>query len=81
MSLLDVRPGCRVVIRSLAGGRAMVGRLCGMGLCPGTEAFVVTGRRGGPVIVDVRGSRVAIGCGMAGRIVVDVLPGPAAAQS
>lgn len=76
MSLLDVRPGSRARIRSIGGGRALMGRLCSMGLFPGTEALVVSGRRGGPVIVQIRGSRIALGCGMAGKIMVDTLPEP-----
>ncbi len=83
LSLADVDTGVSVRISAIQGGRGLVGRLCSMGLVPGTEVKVVGGRRGGPVIVGLRGCRIAIGCGMANKVMVEpandpdrTVPGP-----
>jgi Fe2+ transport system protein FeoA len=48
-------------------------RLSDMGLTPGTKVTVVKSAPfNGPLEVNVRGSRLAIGRGMASRILVDV---------
>ena len=48
-------------------------RLCDLGLTPGTKVTVVKSAPfNGPLEVTVRGSRLAIGRGMANRILVDV---------
>ena len=48
-------------------------RLSDLGLTPGTKVTVVKSAPfNGPLEVSVRGSRLAIGRGMAGRILVDV---------
>jgi len=75
-SLADVETGAPVRIIAIQGGRGLVGRLCSMGLVPGTEVQVVGGRRGGPVIVGLRGCRIAIGCGMAHKVMVEPAGGP-----
>jgi len=41
-----------------------------MGIFPGVELLLVKGGFGGPVIVEVRGSRIILGRGMAHRIMV-----------
>lgn len=71
LSLADVETGVSVRISAIQGGRGLVGRLCSMGLVPGTDVQVVGGRRGGPVIVGLRGCRIAIGCGMANKVMVE----------
>jgi ferrous iron transport protein A len=70
-SLADVGTGTSVRIDTINGGRGLMGRLSSMGLVPGTEVLVISGRRGGPVIVGLRGCRIAIGCGMANKIMVE----------
>jgi ferrous iron transport protein A len=71
LSLADVETGASVRISAIQGGRGLVGRLGSMGLVPGTEVKLVGGRRGGPVIVGLRGCRIAIGCGMASKVLVE----------
>ncbi|MDO9529182.1 MAG: FeoA family protein [Syntrophales bacterium] len=62
--------GKRVRIVSLAGGRGMQERLISMGMWPGSEIEVI--RRGdpGPFIVAIGEARMAIGTGMAQKIMV-----------
>ncbi|MCX6843627.1 MAG: FeoA family protein [candidate division WOR-3 bacterium] len=71
LSLADVGTGVSVRIDAIKGGRGVAGRLSSMGLVPGTEVQVISGSRGGPVIVGLRGCRIAIGCGMANKIMVE----------
>ncbi len=62
--------GKRVKIFSLEGGRGMQERLTSMGLGPGAEIEVVRKGAPGPCIVAVKETRLAIGAGMAQRIMV-----------
>jgi ferrous iron transport protein A len=67
--LTSARAGQAVRISRLDGGQGLRGRLCAMGLRPGMAVEVVCGN-GGPVVLDVLGSRLMIGRGMAVRIMV-----------
>ena len=70
MSLAVISPGKRVKIVSLAGGRRMQERLMSMGLGPGAEIEVIRKGDPGPFIIAVKEMRLAIGAGMARRIMV-----------
>ena len=67
-SLATCLPGEEVVVAQILGGRAMSHRLMAMGLAPGTPIRVLTSD--GPVTVEIRGSRLALGRGQACRIMV-----------
>jgi len=56
----------------LGGGRAMQARLLGMGLYVGSEVHVLKAHRGshGPTLLAVGETRLALGYGMAERILV-----------
>jgi ferrous iron transport protein A len=56
------------VVRALTGGRGFVGRLAAMGLIPGTEVVMLQNFGRGPLIVLVRGTRLALGRGEATKI-------------
>lgn len=60
--------GARVRIEGADGCRRMRGRLCSLGITPGTELEVLSGGRGGPCRVRVHDSSLVIGRGMAGKI-------------
>lgn len=70
-TLLGLAAGDEAVIESISGGEAMRGRLSAMGLHEGRRVrrLADSGRRG-PVVVDVMGSTVALGRGMAGKVLV-----------
>ena len=70
MPLPMVSPGKRVKIFSLAGGRGMQERLISMGLGPGSEIEVIRKGAPGPFIIAVKETRLAVGAGMAQRIMV-----------
>ena len=69
--LSAVPSGARVRIASCQGGHGLKERLAHMGLLPGETAEVLSSERG-PVILAVGTSRLAIGRGMAGKVMVVV---------
>jgi Fe2+ transport system protein FeoA len=81
LPLTALRDGESGIVKSVAGsrgrgrhgGRGFQKRLMDMGLTPGTRVTVVkSAPLRGPVEVLVRGSRLALGRGMAERIFLDV---------
>jgi len=71
MVLSMVDQGKEVTLARINGGRGMRSKLYSMGLVPGA-AFTVLSRNGtGPVMLRVKDSRLAIGRGMAQKIVVE----------
>jgi ferrous iron transport protein A len=56
------------VIKELAGGRGVVGRLAALGFTPDAEVTVLQNFGHGPLIVTVRGTRIALGRGEASKI-------------
>jgi ferrous iron transport protein A len=71
VSLGAVRNGETVHIHRLEGGHHFMSRLASLGFTPGVRLQMVQNRRRGPIIVSVRDTRVALGRGEAGKIVVD----------
>jgi Fe2+ transport system protein FeoA len=74
---VDTSPGkCRrgKAFRGRADGRqGCAQRLTDLGLTPGAKLTVIKSAPfGGPLEVMVRGSRIAVGRGMASRIIVEV---------
>lgn len=68
--------GTKATVVRLAGGREFQNRLVSMGLNIGCELEVVHGGgRGGPTLVAVGQTRLAIGYGMARRVMVSAGPG------
>lgn len=57
-------------IQSFAGGRAVTTRLASLGFTPGAEVDMTQNYGRGPLIVTVRGTRVALGRGEAAKIFV-----------
>ena len=70
--LTAVSPGDIVKIVSLMGGRGIHQHLMGMGLDIGSEIEVIHQGEPGPFIVRVKETRLAIGAGMAQKIMVDI---------
>ena len=61
--------GSRVRVRLLQGGKSLVMRLTELGLNQGTELIVVQ-RQGGGLVVARGETRIALGGGMAAKILV-----------
>ena len=62
--------GETVTIMAVKAGWGLQRRLTDMGLTPGVQVKVVSSGRPGPVVLDVRGSRLALGYGVARKIMV-----------
>ena len=72
MKLLDTPKNLTVKIINYTGGKGVESKLRQLGLCPGREVKVLRfAPMGGPVMVDVGGRSVAIGRGIAARILVE----------
>jgi ferrous iron transport protein A len=69
-SLARVAAGELVTVVAVRAGWGMQRRLADLGLTPGTEIKIINRGRPGPVVLEVRGSRLALGQGVAAKIIV-----------
>jgi ferrous iron transport protein A len=69
--LTDIQPGTSVILKEVLGGKRLQKRLIGHGLFEG-RVFLVLERlgQGGPVLVEIEGSKLAVGRGIAEKILV-----------
>jgi len=70
MSLSMASSGETVEVIAVRAGWGLQRRLADLGLTPGVRVRVVSSGRPGPVVLDVRGSRLALGYGVAHKIMV-----------
>jgi Fe2+ transport system protein FeoA len=70
MPLVIVQAGRRVRLVAVDAGRGLQGRLAAMGLVPGVEIEVLRNSMHGPFLIEVKGSRIMLGRGMAQKIIV-----------
>ena len=70
MPLSMTRPGEEVLLVGINAGFGLRKKLADMGLSPGVPLRIVHSQLPGPIIIEVRGSRLALGRGMAQRIMV-----------
>ena len=71
MPLSLVGPNQEVKLISIKGGARMKKRLADLGLNVGMTITVLRRNGGGPMILAVKDSRLALGIGMANRIMVE----------
>ncbi|HFQ80229.1 MAG TPA: Fur family transcriptional regulator [Desulfobacterales bacterium] len=62
--------GERVQITNIIGGREVKRRLTGMGLTMGADIEIISSNPSGPLVVVVNGTRLALGIGVAGKVMV-----------
>ena len=55
----------------VVGGRGLVRRLYELGFTTGTKVKVISSSSPGPMLVDVRGVRIALGRGVTMKIIVN----------
>ena len=73
VSLVELSPGDSATVVRVDGGKQLVGRLADLGVRSGKRLRKISGMPlQGPVTVQVDGSQVAIGYGMASRIFVEM---------
>ena len=70
MPLTMALPGKAVTLVSINGGRGVKMRLYSMGLTPGVPLKVLNSGAPGPFLVAVRDFKIALGYGMAKKIIV-----------
>lgn len=72
MTLIQVKTGQIVRIKSFKGGIGLEHKLRQLGLMPGDMARVMRhAPLGGPVLVEVEGRSIALGRGVASKVVVE----------
>ncbi len=69
-TLSDLTKGEKRIVVALAGGREFQNRITSLGIYAGCEVEVVGGGAGGGMMIAVGGSRIALGCGMASKIII-----------
>ena len=72
MPLALLPDGSKGVVRMVVGGFGMRRRLRELGFTEGEEVRVLKGGGPGPVVVLIRGSRIALGRGVAMKVLVEV---------
>ena len=69
--LTELKPGEQGIVAALHGGRGLQARLRSLGVIEGQTVRKLSAMAwGGPVVVEVKRTQVAIGRGMASRILV-----------
>lgn len=74
MDLFDLTIGEKALIRHLEGGRGLMSRLAALGFTPGATLTLVRREDHGPLLVNIRGGRVALGREEAAAI--QIMPAP-----
>jgi len=62
-------PGAKLTLVGVSAGRGLAGRLMALGLVPGQQIEVLSNVRG-PLMVRVKGSKIALARGMAQKVMV-----------
>jgi ferrous iron transport protein A len=70
--LCELSVGARARIAKINGDRSMARRLMGLGLRVGSEVSVLQHRNRGVVLASA-GNRVALGAGVADKLIVDLI--------
>ncbi len=71
ISMAEMTAGENATILLFQGGRTVSNRLASLGFTPGVRVNMTQNYGRGPLIVTVRGTRVALGRGEAAKIIVE----------
>ena len=69
-ALWEIEEGANVTVVAIRGGRGIRRRLTTMGLMPGAKITVLLNGGRGPFVVIIKNSRMALGRGIADKIMV-----------
>lgn len=69
--LSEISTGKQVILTSVLVGLELTSRLTSLGLTPGVEVQVLQNHGRGPIIINVRGTHVALGRGEAEKLMVE----------
>ncbi len=67
-TLDKITPGSTVRVISLSGGRHAREKLMGLGIVPGEQIKVRKSDNGGPLVIDIYGSKMVLGLGLAQKV-------------
>ncbi len=70
VKLSTIGPGETVILKNVTAGDELRTRLAAMGMFTNAEITVVSNSMKGPFVVNVKGSKIALGRKMAEKIVV-----------
>ena len=73
MPLAMISAGEVVRVVDIRSGRGLIRRLTDMGLTPGVNIKIINSQRPGPVVIELRGSRLVLGHGVAQKIMVTIV--------
>ena len=71
MPLIMLPEGAQATVVEVYGGRGLCRRLAEMGFNVGDRVRMIKNHRPGPVMVEVKDSRVALGTGITMKIIVE----------
>lgn len=71
--LSHARPGTRLKVRRIEGGRKLCARMAALGIYPGAEVELVCAGCDCPCLVKVHGSTLSLGAGVSNKILVSGL--------
>ncbi|MBN2652450.1 MAG: FeoA domain-containing protein [Spirochaetales bacterium] len=69
--LSNLKPGDKVVVKAIDGGRRLRQKLYGIGIFRGRALTVIRGSKSHPYLVEVGGVKCVIGSGMTDKIIVE----------
>ncbi|PKN97300.1 MAG: ferrous iron transport protein A [Chloroflexi bacterium HGW-Chloroflexi-4] len=69
-TLAEIKTGEKVTLQNIKVGLELTSRLTSLGLTPGASVEVLQNYGHGPLIVNVRGTHVALGRGEARKLIV-----------
>jgi ferrous iron transport protein A len=69
-TLAEIKTGEKVTLQNIKVGRELTSRMTSLGLTPGASVEVLQNYGHGPLIVNVRGTHVALGRGEARKLIV-----------
>ena len=70
-NLTCAKAGLNLIFISVEGGRGAMRRLTDMGLIPGERLKVLHNSGHGPVTVLIKGAKIALGHGLAAKVIVE----------
>lgn len=73
MPLIQLQTGQNAILKDIDWGMKIKRKLYDMGMTPGTPVSMINSSGRGPVILDVRGSRLALGRGIIEKINVELI--------
>ncbi len=69
--LVNLASGETGIVNDIIGGRGVINRLCALGIIPGKKIIKISAMMmRGPVVVRVGSTEIALGFGMASKIII-----------